>query len=386
MHSGLDREQRAEIKADERMKEYAHRLMTIAMEKGCGGAEVCINEADEFSVGVLEGEVDDYTVSSSFGLGIRVQKDGKNGYAYTEAMDDPEGFVEEAIDNAETVRSEDIHPMAEPAEYPEIPKKDDALRDMDESEKIELCRALEMETKRVACCKVVTAGGRFCIYNTLGLRAERSDRVSCCYVEPVLEDKGEMRDGFAFRADGEALDIAGCAREAVDEAIAAMDPAPVAPGRYDIILRNDAMASILGAFAGMFSADATQKGLSPLNGREGERIAAESVTLIDDPLNPINPSPFDDEGTPSIAKAVIKDGRLMTLLHNLKTAKKAGVSSTSNGGRSSAGSPVGVKITNFYIAPKEGTLAQLIGELGDGLLITDFSGLHAGVNPVSGKF
>ena len=94
----------------------------------------------------------------------------------------------------------------------------------------------------MACCKVVTAGGRFCIYNTLGLRAERRDRVSCCYVEPVLEDKGQMRDGFAFRADGEALDIAGCGREAVDEAIAAMDPAPVAPGKYDIILRNDAMA------------------------------------------------------------------------------------------------------------------------------------------------
>ena len=328
MHNGLDREHKAEIKADGRIKEYAHRLMTIAMDRGCDGAEVCVNESDEFSVGVLEDEVDDYTVSSSFGLGIRVQKDGRNGYAYTEAMDDPEGFVEEAIDNAETVKSEDIHPMAEPAEYPEIQKKTDALKDMDESEKIELCKALERETKRcdgrvkrVAYCKVVTAGGRFCIYNTLGLRAERSDRVSCCYVEPVLEDKGQMRDGFAFRADGEALDIAGCAREAVDEAIAAMDPAPVAPGKYDIILRNDAMASILGAFAGMFSADAAQKGLSPLAGREGEDMAAECVTLVDDPLYPINPSPFDDEGTPSVAKAVIKDGKLETLLHNLKTAK-----------------------------------------------------------------
>ena len=137
MHNGLDREHKAEIKADGRIKEYAHRLMTIAMDRGCDGAEVCVNESDEFSVGVLEDEVDDYTVSSSFGLGIRVQKDGRNGYAYTEAMDDPEGFVEEAIDNAETVKSEDIHPMAEPAEYPEIQKKTDALKDMDESEKIE---------------------------------------------------------------------------------------------------------------------------------------------------------------------------------------------------------------------------------------------------------
>ena len=45
-----------------------------------------------------------------------------------------------------------------------------------------------------------------------------------------------------------------------------------------------------------------------------------------------------------------------------------------------------MRITNFYIAPKEGTLGQLISELGDGLLITDFSGLHAGVNPVCGMF
>ena len=89
MHNGLDREHKAEIKADEKIKEYAHRLMTIAMDRGCDCAEVCVNESDEFSVGVLEDEVDDYTVSSSFGLGIRVQKDGRNGYAYTEAMDDP---------------------------------------------------------------------------------------------------------------------------------------------------------------------------------------------------------------------------------------------------------------------------------------------------------
>ena len=53
MHNGLDREYKAEIKADGRIKEYAHRLMTIAMDRGCDGAEVCVNESDEFSVGVL---------------------------------------------------------------------------------------------------------------------------------------------------------------------------------------------------------------------------------------------------------------------------------------------------------------------------------------------
>jgi len=82
----------------------------------------------------------------------------------------------------------------------------------------------------------------------------------------------------------------------------------------------------------------------------------------------------------------VERGVLKSFLHNLKTAKKAGVSSTSNGGRGSAGSPVGVRPSNFFIEPKEDDLNELIAKMGDGLLITDFSGLHAGVNSVSGRF
>ena len=150
-----------------------------------------------------------------------------------------------------------------------------------------------------------------------------------------------------------------------------MDPAPVAPGKYDIILRNDAMASILGAFAGMFSADAAQKGLSPLAGREGEDIAAECVTLMDDPLYPINPSPFDDEGTPSVAKAVIKDGKLETLLHNLKTAKKQGVETTGNASKPSYASPVGVAPHSMQIKPSDLTRGDLLKMADGGVFITE---------------
>lgn len=51
-----------------------------------------------------------------------------------------------------------------------------------------------------------------------------------------------------------------------------------------VIFRNDCMPSLLGAFCGIFSAEAAQKGLSLLNGREGEKIAADCITLVDDPL------------------------------------------------------------------------------------------------------
>lgn len=375
------------------MKAYAKELLALAKAKGCAGAEVCITENDEFSVGVLKGSVEEYSVSGSFALGLRVQVEGRNGYAYTEAMEDGERLVREAMDNARSVASTDEHPMAGPAEYPEVPAKPNALEGMSAGDRIELCRALERAAlsksplvKRVALCRVAAGRGRFCIYNTLGLEAEREDGVSCCYVEPVAERGQEVKDGFAFRADGEAGDIEGCAKEAVEEALNQLGAGPVSPGKYRVLLRNDAAASLLAAFSGMFSADAVQKGLSPLMGKEGQAVASHLITIVDDPMHPVSPTPFDDEGTPSVSKAVVDKGVLSTLLHNLKTAKKAGVKSTSNGGRGSAGSPVGVRPSNFYIRPGEEEFEALKERLGSGLLITDFAGMHAGVNGVSGQF
>ena len=363
------------------IKAFAKELLNKALSMGCDGAEVCITDNRDFGAGVLSGEIEDYSVSSTFALGLRVQLNGKNGYAYTEAPEDADSLVEEAMDSARSVGSEDEHPMAGPGEYPEVSKKPDAFAGMEEVDKIELCKALEREAlaidervKRAAVCRVFSAEGSFAIYNTNGLEAERSDAVSGCYIEPVIEQ------------DGEAANIADCAKEAVEEAVAQLGAAPVAPGEYKVILRNDAAASLLGAFSGMFSADAAQKGLSPLAGREGQSIGSELVSITDDPLHPISPSPFDDEGVPSMKTAVVEKGQLKTFLHNLKTAKKAGVTSTSNGGRGSAGSPVGVRPSNFFIEPVEGSLDELIAKMGDGLLITDFSGLHAGVNSVSGRF
>ena len=72
---------------------------------------------------------------------------------------------------------------------------------------------------------------------------------------------------------------------------------------------------------------------------------------------------------------------LTTLLHNRKTARKAGVKTTGNAAGSGRVAP-----SNMYIKPGEQTLDMLLAAMGSGLLITEVSGLHAGANPVSGDF
>ncbi len=91
--------------------------------------------------------------------------------------------------------------------------------------------------------------------------------------------------------------------------------------------------------------------MSLLKGKEGERIAAPFITIVDDPRYEENyvMRTFDGEGVAAYAKNVVEDGVLVTLLHNLKTAAKAGVKSTGNASKSSYDAVVGVSPFTFYI-------------------------------------
>ena len=373
-------------------QEFRKQAFDLALQNGCDEAESYFAAGDSFSVQILDGEVDKYDVSRGCGFGLRVQLAGKNGYAYTEVADDPAALVRHAMDNAAITEDEDEHPMQGACQYVTVTWPENPALSLTERDKIELAldmerraKALDPRVKRMGYDGVASASSRVEIHNTKGLCAIREEEETYSYLEPIMEQDGEMRDGVAYRVGGEILDVDALVQEAVGETAAQFGAKPVPAGTYDIVLRYDAAADLLSAFASMFSADMAQKGLSLLAGREGETIAAPCVDIIDDPLYPKNPRAFDDEGTPSVTKHIVEKGVLKTLLHNLKTAKKAGVASTSNASRSPS-SPVGVAPSNLYIPAGERDRDALLATMGDGLLITTLEGTHAGVNPVSGDF
>ena len=154
---------------------------------------------------------------------------------------------------------------------------------------------------------------------------------------------------------------------------------------YPCIIENEAMGDLLGGFASMFTGEAALKRLTSLIGKEGQKIMQDNVSIIDDPLIPDSPNsqPFDDEGVACYKKAVVENGVFKTFLHNLKTAKAFKTTSTGNGVKSGA---IGTRGINFYIEPGQKTKEELIASIDEGLLITSLSGLHAGLNPISGDF
>ena len=97
-------------------------------------------------------------------------------------------------------------------------------------------------------------------------------------------------------------------------------------------------------------------------------------------------TPFDGEGVATYKKNVIEKGVLKTFLYDLSTADKAGVESTGNGQRLSYSNPVYIAPYSFYIESGEHNFEELIKNMDNGLYVTDFKGMHAGCNAVTGDF
>ena len=93
-----------------------------------------------------------------------------------------------------------------------------------------------------------------------------------------------------------------------------------------------------------------------------------------------------DEKRPFAKAALVKDGVFELALHNSKTAAKMNTVSTGNGFKAGYSSSVGVSPLNCYILPGEKSLDELMAEMGEGLVIDDLAGLHAGIDAVTGNF
>lgn len=360
-------------------------------EENCGCEyQISASYGDSFSCNVQGGEIDRYSVNDYISVAFKVKYNGKLGSASTTALDEDgiPALVRGAKENAELIESPDeqfifagspayAHPMV----YSE------KLADFTPQQKIAFAKDLErrvFETDkrivRTEYCSVETGVSTYIIKNSHGLDLCETSGFAVAYVIPIAKVGEEMNSGMGISAgfDSDALDAGQAVEKGVSEAIDFCGSASMASGSYRVIFRSSAFSDMLETFSGIFSAEAAQRGLSMLAGKEGEKVASDCLSIRDDATVDwgFGSRGFDSEGVAGQKTAVIDNGVLKTLLYNLKTAKKAGVQST---GYASG-------VSNFIVAPGEKTLDELYSELSDGFMITEVTGLHAGANAATGDF
>lgn len=379
---------------------FVKELFSKAQEEGFSEYEVYYVDRESLSISVYKEEVEKYNLNNSAGLSFRGKFGDRIGYSYTEILDEDaiEMLVKKAKENVLAIENNDIQFIYEgDKEYKEISTYHEELEDIPADKLINIAISMEKEAKKYcnkvesfSGCSVSYSSGKYGIINSKGLNLSNKSNLLTAYVVPIVKDLDKMYDGCGYVVAKSLNDVKPdkIAKMGVDEALSKIGGTSIASGNYKVIINNEAMVSLLSTFAGIFSGDAVQKGLSLLKDKEGEIIAADIVNLVDDPHleDGLASVSFDDEGVATLKTYLIKNGKLNSLLHNLKTANKAGVKSTGNGFKSSYASPISVSPTNFYIEPGINSLEEMTKKINKGLIITDFAGLHSGANSITGDF
>lgn len=379
---------------------FVKELFSKAQEEGFSEYEVYYVDRESLSISVYKEEVEKYNLNNSAGLSFRGKFGDRIGYSYTEILDEDaiEMLVKKAKENVLAIENNDIQFIYEgDKEYKEISTYHEELEDIPADKLINIAISMEKEAKKYcnkvesfSGCSVSYSSGKYGIINSKGLNLSNKSNLLTAYVVPIVKDLDKMYDGCGYVVAKSLNDVKldKIAKMGVDEALSKIGGTSIASGNYKVIINNEAMVSLLSTFAGIFSGDAVQKGLSLLKDKEGEIIATDIVNLVDDPHleDGLASVSFDDEGVATLKTYLIKNGKLNSLLHNLKTANKAGVKSTGNGFKASYASPISVSPTNFYIEPGINSLEEMTKKINKGLIITDFAGLHSGANSITGDF
>lgn len=378
-------------------QELKNAVASVSREMQIADFELYYTESESTSVETYRQEIKEYSSKSSLGVCYRCLKDGKAGYASTENLSEEEArlLVLRALENAKSIESEEeafIHEKGDT--YAALSQRPEEAATG--AELVEAAMTLQKElyaadSRVMDGTQSYVAYGResFALYNSKGLDLEDKASYALCMGIALLPNGEEMLDGFEER-DGnlKEFDMKDIAGKAVEEAISTIGAQGVPSGKYNVVFTGRAFAQLLTTYDSVFSAEAAQKGMSLLKDKEGGKIAADIVTVVDDPMHQksLIKRTFDGEGVATYKKNVIENGTLKTLLHNLSTAARAGVKSTGNGQKASYASNVGVGPFTFYLQPVEGSCEELLAAAGNGICIKNLSGLHAGANPITGDF
>lgn len=372
--------------------EFREELFRLALEQGCTAAETYYCQEESFDVTVREGELERYTAATKQNFHLRVRISDRDGYACTETPEDAETLVLRAIDNAKAIEETDDTPFVGAQTYETVQKERASMLDRSAEEKIAYAKCMEQKAlqadSRISCVsasEVETVKTCIELHNTEGLCAVREGEECAVLLDLVAKEGERVKDAYALRIGEETKDMDAIVSEAVHDAVFQLDAEPVETGRYRILLKRNALATLLQGMQPMFSAEEAQRGRSLLSDKEGSCIAAPCVCLIDDPFHPSAPRAFDGEGMPTHRTDIIRDGVFRTLLHNRRTAKKAGTETTGNAVRSASG-PVRVGANRLRLCGGEVSFEEMLGLLRDGLLIDSLAGAHAGIDCISGDF
>jgi len=353
----------------------------------------------ELSARVSGGEVEQLSSATSEGVGVRVVRDGRVGFAWAGSLDP--GIVADTLadarDNASFATPDEHAGLAEPDGVAAVDL--DLWHDDVASTTIADKVALAAEVERQVLADPRIRGLRFSEYEdgrtevavatSTGITAARRSTSAhlSCFAMAGEGDGTTTGSGFSFGRSVASLDPSRVAADAITRASRMQGAAKPASATVTVVLDPQVASSVLALVASLCNGEAVLKGRSLFGGRLGEEVGSPMLTLVEDPTDPAatGASAYDAEGLATRRTPLIEGGVLRSFLYDTRWGRAAGLASTASALRSFKGTPgVGARA----VAPSPGTLSheEVVAAVGEGLYVQSVSGLHSGVDRVSGDF
>ena len=353
-----------------------------------------VSRSTETDIRVRHGAVDHFVSAQSQGVSIKVIANGRTGSssAGTISEESWREVLAEARENATLGTEDEWAGLAEPDDVPAVEQKlwDEKLAAYPVADKIQVARDIERHAveadPRVTIDDANYADGSHetAFATTLGIRA--SSRSNHCYatVSVLANENGETQTGWAFALGDspDQFDLVAAGRKAATRATRLLGAVQPDSKRVTVVLDPFVTAQFLAIIGSTLNGESVVKGRSLFAHRLGETVANPLVTLVDDPTDPrsFTACEYDSEGLAARRNVLIENGVLKMFVQNSYSARRSSTKSTGNG----VGSGVGCHA--LQIVPGTKTQAELIAMVGEGVFVDSVSGLHSGVNPVSGDF
>jgi PmbA protein len=381
----------------------AERILDDA--RGAEEIEIYVSRGVDTEVRVYQGEIEQLSQASGDGVGVRVLTDGPGGArvgtAWVGSLE-PTVVAEalsEARDNARFATEDEFVTFARPdgVRAAELTLRDESVLSTPLDHKIELAMELERvvrgadaRIRQVEAADYSDYVAEAAVVSTTGISASYARSGAFLSVEAIANDGGRDQTGWglsAGRAPGD-LDVATASRDAVTRATRMLGAVKPPSMKCTAVFDQRTAATFLSVIGSALSGEAVVRGRSFFADRVGDVVASPLITVVDDPTDPRHfaASAFDGEGLACRRNVLIEGGVLRGFVYDTVSARRAGTVSTGSALRGGiAGSP-SAGCRALQLLPGERGLDEILRLVGDGVYVTSVSGVHSGVNPVSGDF
>lgn len=373
-------------------REMLQRLISAALAKGGDYADLYFEHTSYNDMTFRDGEVNSMNSNIDYGMGVRVLKGEKTGYAYTESTD----FEEMSRAASSAAMIADI-PCSFKPDYASHPIVQGQSRYSETrpilqgraSDKLPYLKALGEKilaadsrvTKVIA--RIADSTSRIMMYNSLGELTFDSRPLLSVTATVIFKGKDgkaenksvsrSFRMGLEMLTDSLIAEIASQAVKGIDQRLAAIRPKG---GEMPVVMGAGGSGILLHEAIGhAFEADFIRKRQSIFSEQLGKQVCHPSINIVDDGTIFSNRGAVsvDDEGVPGQKTYMVREGRVNSFLHDRISAAHFNVPPTGNGRRESFRYQPIPRMRCTYMESAEGTLDGLISQVRQGIYVDDFS-------------